>query len=264
MRPEAPALRDLQRAFAARLRTTGPGPSPGDVSLREAGGISADDRAAVYRNNTRLFFHNALALTYPVLQRRVGDDFFRQLAHEYHASHPSRSGDLHWVGAEFPAWLESRLTETAYAWLADLAKLEWACEESMAAAQLPPVDLEALATIPAEGLEHASVRLQPSLRLLVSTHPVASVWQSNQDDGDGAAVDLAQGTEHCASACDGDRVVVYRLQPTHHALLVELNARRAFGEAIEAAGATAEDLSQVLGWMFAENLVVAVSPSDRA
>jgi hypothetical protein len=258
-----PALRDLQRAFAERLRGAG-APSSGDAWLRAAGGASVDDRTGVYRNNTRLFFRNALALTYPVLQRRVGDDFFRRLAHEYHARHPSRSGDLHWVGAEFPAWLETRLAGSAYAWLADLARLEWACEESMAAAQQPAAGLEALAAVPAEVLDQASVRLQPSVRLLVSPYPVASVWQANQRDGDGAPVDLAQGPEHCVSACDGDRVVVYRLPPIQHALLVELHAGQTFGAAIEAARATPEELSQVLGWAFAENLVVAVNPSGQA
>jgi len=63
-----------------------------------ADGIAAEARLQVYRNNSRALFEQALRLTFPVVLRRVGDDYFRQLAHFHRAAHPSRSGDLHDVG----------------------------------------------------------------------------------------------------------------------------------------------------------------------
>ncbi len=86
----------------------------------------------------------------PVTQRRVGADFFRQLAHEYRARHPSRHGDLHWIGEAFPAWLASRMAGTGYEWLADLARLEWACEESAPQRICEPAGLESLGRFDAD------------------------------------------------------------------------------------------------------------------
>jgi hypothetical protein len=264
---ERAALLTWQRRFAGDLheqaspRAEAPPGSPPMHALR---GIGAADRIGVYRNNSTQAFRAALALSFPVLRRRVGEDYWRQLAHHYRLAHPSRSGDLHGVGAAFPAWLEVRLADTAYAWLADLARLEWACEEAAAAASSPPLPLAALATIAPEALDDTALVLQPSLRLVRSAFPVWSVWQANQGETSAESVDFAAGPEHCACACTGERVAVYRLAPTEHALLESLQHGAVLGAAMGAAGSDAGTLASVLDWAFAEGLVVAISPSARA
>jgi len=55
--------------------------------------------------------------------RRRG--YFHRLAADYRAAHPSRSGDLHWIGESFRAWLAVRLAGTEYAWLLTSPRLEW-------------------------------------------------------------------------------------------------------------------------------------------
>jgi hypothetical protein len=266
MPPEAarPArLLETQRAMARVLQAHRGVPVPaGWFAGPEA--IAVVDRLAVYRNNSKQFFRTALALTYPVLQRRVGDDFFRQLATEYRAEHPSRSGDLHWVGAHFPDWLQGRLRDTEYAWLADLARLEWSCEEAAAAALESPLSVEALATLPPEALDGTRLRLQPSLHLVASGWPVWSVWQANQVD-DAEPVDLATGPEHCACAGTADAgIVVYRIEAEAYALLARLQGGMSFADAVSDSGSTADALARLLGWAFAEGLVVGVSPSGPA
>jgi hypothetical protein len=264
---EPAALLTWQRRFAGELhepatpRVDSPqGPPP----MHAMQGIGAADRIGVYRNNSRQAFRTALALAYPVLRRRVGDDYWRQLAHHYRSAHPSRSGDLHRAGAAFPAWLESRLAGTAYAWLADLARLEWACEEAAAAVSLPPLPLATLATVPLEALDDTALVLQPSLRLVRSTYPVWSVWKANQGEMPAPPVDTAVGPEHCACACTGERVAVHRLAPTEYALLASLRQGAVLGAAMEAAGSDAATLAGVLDWAFGEGLVAAISPSARA
>lgn len=256
-------LRKAQREFTRSLRADATS-SPGPAIFAETPPIAAADRVAIYRNNTRQFFRTALALTYPVLQRRVGEEYFRQLAHEYREAHPSRSGDLHWVGAAFPDWLATRLQHSDYAWLADLARLEWACEEAAVAAVEPAESVEALGALPAEALDGARLRFQPSLRLVESDWPVWSVWQANQGDDTAAPVDLAIGPQRCACACLDDRVVVYRLEAEEYRVLATLHAGATFTEALTQAHATADTLARVLGWAFDAGLVVAVSPSAPA
>lgn len=218
-----------------------------------------EERFEVYRNNAWQFFQAALERTYPVLQRRVGPDYFRQLAREYREVHPSRCGDLHWVGEKFPSWLADRLDGSGYEWLADLAGLEWACEEAVVAPGAEAIDLAALAQFAPDDLPALRLLWQASLRRVPSPFPVFSVWQANQGDAEPATVDLALGAEHCVVACAADRVVVYRLDPIDFALLGALVDGQTLSGAIDSTGADANDLARVLAWAFGEGLVTGTS-----
>jgi len=253
-RDSDPDLKALQAAFGRSLRST----SANDAAAFGAG-------VDVYRNNAWHGFLTALERTYAVIQRRVGADFFRQLAHEYRARHPSQHGDLHWIGEAFPAWIAHRMAGTDYEWLADLARLEWACEESVAAAHLEPASLESLGRFDVAVLPHLGLMLQPSLRLVASPFPIWSVWQANQHEAAAAPVDLDAGAEHCVVACVADRVAVYRLDQADHRLLQHLCDGQSLAAATDAAAADSDALGRLLGWLFAEKLVVqVVSPSAPA
>jgi hypothetical protein len=227
--------------------------------------VAVPERLAVYANNAWQFFHGALALTYPVLRRRVGEDFFRQLAHEYRAGHPSRSGDLHWIGEALPGWLVARLEDTEYAWLVDLARLEWACEEALAEATEPALPLATLGKMPADALDGVRLRLQPSLRRVESRWPIWSVWQANQDEATAAPVDLAAGPERCVcvDTLDGG-VAVYRLDVEAYALLGALHDGATFTEAVARSQTSPDALARLVAWTFGEGLVIGVSPSAPA
>jgi hypothetical protein len=258
-------LHELQAAF-------GRGLSAGSIAGADLQLLAPDAGAApfalqfdVYRNNAWQFFHAALERTFPVVQKRVGEEFFRQLAREYRQHCPSRHGDLHWVGAGYPAWLAVRLADTGYEWLAELARLEWACEESIVAGSAAALELDQLAAFEPEAMAHLELRFQPSLRAIDSPYPIWTVWQSNQGDDDTAGpTDLAQGGEHCGVACVADRSCVYRLDPPDYRLLQRLMAGECFGDAIVASGSDAEVLTRLLAWVFTEELVVGISTAAAA
>jgi hypothetical protein len=114
------SLRDLQQSFAAALRDP-------EVACP----VAPSSNLSIYRNNSAQSFRSALEASFPVTRARVGDDYFRQLAHRYREAFPSRSGDLYFVGESFARFLGDHLRESEYAWLADLARLEWLREESL-------------------------------------------------------------------------------------------------------------------------------------
>ncbi len=111
------SLREVQESFAAALRN----PAVDCAVLPPA-------NLAIYRNNAHITWRETLERTYPVVRRRVGDDYFRQLCAHYRERFPSRSGDLHWYGRDFAGFLDSYL-ESDYRWLGDLARLEWSRAE---------------------------------------------------------------------------------------------------------------------------------------
>ena len=240
-------LRELQASFAAALRDDS---APCAVLPRE--------NLSIYRNNTAISFGTALRLSFPVLHRRVGDDYFRQLATRYRQHHPSRSGDLHWVGQGFAAFLAEELHESEYAWLADLARLEWSREQAAVAAAHAAIGADALARFAPEQLEHLVFSLQPSLRLHASDYPIFTIWAVNQIDN-APPVDQSMPGECGLVRARVDGVEVRRLEPGVFSYLSALGAGAPLGEAVSTAGLDQSALVRALGFVFQESLVCAVT-----
>lgn len=246
------SLRELQRSFATALHDPA-----ADCAVHPA------TRLSIYRNTVHSNFLKALEAIFPVLRRRVGDDFFAQLAHHYRERFPSRSGDLHWVGRDFPEFLAAHLAGGDYAWLADLARLEWARQDSAVAVVGPAVGPDVLATVDPAQLEHVRFMLQPSLRLVESPFPVFSVWLANQEEN-APPVDQSWGSESGMTLARADGVEVARLGPDLFSYLSALAAGASLGEAMGRAGLDGQGLARVLGQVFSEQLIVGVGQGTGA
>jgi hypothetical protein len=259
--PEAATLALLQGRFAAALRDSGP---QSEAAIRQLADCIVDDgleparRVQVYRNNARAMFVGALERTYPVVRRQAGDEQFSAMARDYRAEHPSRSGDLHWVGMEFPPWLARRVAGSELAWLAELARLEWACEEAMVAPRLPPLAAAELARVSPETLAELGLVLQPCLRTVSSPFPVWSAWRAGQVDGAEDPVDLALGAQHVVVTCDDTGLVLRSLPEDQFRFVAALRGGSALGNALELAALDVEALPGVLAWLFGEGLVTAM------
>ena len=240
------SLREMQNAFATAMRDpTAPCP------VRPAGNLS------IYRNNSTLSFRAALESSFPVVRKRVGDDYFRQLCTHYRARYPSRSGDLHWVGRDFSAFLLEHLHGSEYAWLADLARLEWSREQASISRIEAALTAEVLANFGPGQLEHLVFSLQPSLALLASDFPVFTVWQANQFN-DAPPVNQSVGSECGMVRMRIDGLEVRQLAPGPFSYLSALRAGAPLGEAISSAGLDQDGVVSALGFVFAEGLVCAL------
>lgn len=260
--PESTNLAELQARFAAALRGPGAGAvdDPALIAAIVDDGLEPAARVNLYRNNARAMFTGALERSFPVLARRVGDGYFHRLAAEYRNAHPSRSGDLHWIGENFPAWLADRLAGTEYAWLADLARLERACEDVLIATDSPSIAIEALGGVVPEVLPHVQLRLQPALRCVSSAYPVWSVWRANQPDQPGDAIAVDHGAEHVIVTRADDRPVLHLRPEAEVRFVAALSAGAGLQDALENSSLPIENLPQALGWLFRNGLVVALEP----
>jgi len=133
-------LAELQREFARELLAGGP-------------------RLRVHRETTLAALAGALAATYPVCARLVGDEFFRAAARRFAREVPSRSPDLCDYGAELADWLAAFEPAQALPYLPDVARLEWA-------------------------LHRARHALSEPVRL-VSPWPIDRIWRTNQPEFEG-------------------------------------------------------------------------------
>lgn len=252
-----PGLLELQRAFAAGLSD----PS-GDAGAWAGGdGIAAAARLRVYRNNVRAVFEQALEATFPVVHGRVGRDYFRQLAHFYAEAHPSRAGDLHEVGRSFEGFLREHLAGGPYAWLAELAALEWAVADAGVAADSGTAALSALAGLAAESVAGARLHFVPSLRRVSAPVPILAAWRAGQPGAAVTAVDLAAGPAHVLVHRGADGVQLRGL-PAQEFAFVDAVARGASLEAaLDASALPVDQLPMVLHALFTDGLVADVLPA---
>jgi hypothetical protein len=205
-------------------------------------------RLDVYRNNARETFRKTLSATYPVVQRLVGDACFRGIAAHFMREFPSRAGDLGLFGAELAILLDIYYRDTDFAYLPDVARLEWACAEVETAADSAPFDLLELASVPEEG--HAALRfaLRPCIRLVSSRYPVLRIWHANQAD-DVAPVDLGAGGERVLVARSGKGLRLEALDAGTFAFAQSLADGEPLADALDAGCAAAHgfDAGAALG-----------------
>lgn len=257
------ALLELQRAFASSLREE----AQDTGAWADDDGLSAAARLRVYRNNARSVFERALEATFPTVHERVGQGYFRQLAHFYRRAHPSTVGDLHEVGRHFAGFLGVHLSDGPYEWLAELAALEWAIAESGVAADSTVAEAAELAGLCPESVAGVRLRLVPSLQRISARAPVLSVWRSNQPGADQATVDLSTGPEFILVHRTADGVQLHGQQAAEFAFVEAIAGGATLEAAVDEAGLPLESLSAVLYLLFAGQAVaevIAPSPPEPA
>lgn len=196
-----PTLLELQQAIFRSL--TGVAVAPPVAELGEAAaavpglGTAAHERLSIHRNTCRRTLINALGLTYPAVQRLVGNSFFDAAAEHFideAASGIPESACLDEYGREFGAFLASFAPAARLRYLAEVANLEWAINEALHAPEAARVDSAQLATRIGADPEVRFVP-HPSIRLLSLQFPADIIWRGvlEEDDATLASVDLASG-----------------------------------------------------------------------
>ncbi|MBY0579012.1 MAG: DNA-binding domain-containing protein [Burkholderiales bacterium] len=139
---------------------------------------SAESAVGVYRNNYRGNLRGALAIAYPVIQKIVGQNFFAMMAKKFIENHPSHSGNLHRYGAAFGDFICA--LEPGLPYLADVARLEWACHLAYYAQDADPLDLARLAQVVPEQYESLRLPVHPSCGIVKSRYPITAIWHAHQ------------------------------------------------------------------------------------
>lgn len=88
---------------------------------RRKAGLSA------YRTNALAHAARALRIQFPTVADLLGDAAFQALCTRYWYGWPPTRGDLAWLGETLPECLEQQDELKCQPWLADCARLDWAC-----------------------------------------------------------------------------------------------------------------------------------------
>jgi uncharacterized protein len=226
-------LRELQLQMLDALYD---GRAARGAALIDAPKPEARARYHIYRNTVRSNFSEALRSTYPVICRLVGEPYFRQIAHAFRLSHPSTSGDLQQCGERFARYLAGLHGADDYAYLADVARLEWLIQEAVLAADHQSLDLNKLASLDTAQYEVLQFTLHPALRLFSSRYPVLKIWQANTNsDIDPEPIALNFGADRVVLIRHACRLRFHRMSAGKYGFLLALEKGAAFLAAVDAA-----------------------------
>lgn len=255
------SLHELQRVFGAALMS-------GESAALEphvlGNGIDPAERIRIYRNNTREIHLATLRAAFPVLKRLVGEDYFRELACKYREHFPSTSGNLHHLGARLPEFLAQHLADTGYRYFIDVARLEWAYQEVLVAADQAPLDVDRLKHVAPADYSRLVFQLHPAARLVASAFPVLTIWNANQPGGDSQQViDLGSGGESVLVLRTEHDVELRRLDAAEFTFLKHsADGTRLADAAAAASDAGAFDLGSILRRCVAAGAFVDFTLSD--
>jgi len=207
-----PTLRELQEAFARALE--------GPPEALAAG-------LAVYRECIAANYRGALGASFPVVRELLGEVFFDAAVDAFVAACPPQSGDLNVLGDRFGDFLADYGAAASLAHVPDVARLEWAMDEALRAADATATANEvaaSLAHLDAERVARSRLLLHPSCRLLRSCYPVLQVWKMHQPGytgSDRVELDGAHG-DRLLVRREGGRASIERLGEGEHEWLCAL------------------------------------------
>ena len=184
-----PSLRDVQHAMRRSLLQDADDDVLVDIV---SAGLSPRQRLSIYRNTMLGTLANALRLSFPAVHRLVGAAFFEGAAQIFSCEQAPGCADLNVYGAEFPDFLQRFEPAATLAYLADVARLEWAVNRALHAPDAPALDPSTLASV--APCDHDRVRFvaHPSISLLRSKFPIDTIWRAvlQHDEAGMAAIDL--------------------------------------------------------------------------
>jgi hypothetical protein len=191
----------------------------------------ADDRLGfanrlnVYRNNTMLLLREALAENFPVTYQIVGEDFFASLARAFVKTHPPRSSCLFEYGDGFADFIDTFPGIESLPYLSDVARLDWAQDRALHAADVMPVSASDLSKVSADDYGRLVFALHPATHVVTSSYPLHAIWalhqpQANSDE----TVKLDSGGEAVLITRPHADVCVSRLLPGEDVFIERLDA----------------------------------------
>jgi len=175
-------LRSLQNNFIASVFDSNDNDFSQQVTNNNINGAR---RLQIYHNNIYIGLCNALSAVYPVVNRLVGDEFFKFMANAYIQQHPSRSGNLHDFGKQLPLFIKNFKPARMLVYLNDVARLEWIYHTVFHAADSSEFEIEKLQQVREANYHKLIFTPNPASQLISSPYPILKIWLANQDSHEG-------------------------------------------------------------------------------
>jgi len=159
----------------------------------------------VYQRNFMASACRALAISYPTVERLVGEDFFQLLVKNFLTAYPKYHYDWAQWGGEFSEWLAQSLFTDETPYLADCAQLDWQIHLNQTQ-QVANADFESLALLELQPTEQLRLILNPTVRIIDSNYPIVDIYLAHQQNSDNP--DLSVASQKLAEGIGQSAMVV--------------------------------------------------------
>ena len=149
--------------------------------ILEMSPASREDRLDIYAEGYFSRIAESMAQDFPAVFKILGKDLFLKLIADYLKKYPSRSFNLGEIGRNLSWFSRDHIFSTDFAYLPDLAELEWLLVRSFYAADRAPYDPVKLSTFTESQWATVQIDLDPSVFILHSDWPVDEIWHRRKD-----------------------------------------------------------------------------------
>ena len=215
----------------------------------------AQQSLAIYRGAILSSFCRALSLTFPVIEKLLGEKFFEAMANKYAQITPSLQPDLGELGKDFSQFIANFAPVAHLSYLSDVAELEYSWEMVFYADNDPENNFATLADLDENQLQQVKFVLSKSTYFIQSDYPILSIWQANQSDADVIEIDQNSGSQQLLLLRQNDICRMDIINDQDWQLLMAMKQGETFAELIARFGI--ETINQLLpvyvehGWLVA-------------
>jgi putative DNA-binding protein len=226
------------------------------------------DTVSIYRNTVLVGLTKTLRLSYPVVLKLVGEDFFEAAALEFIRRTPPQVAYLNQYGGGFDTFLRGFPPARGLSYLPDVARLEWAVNCALHAADCEKLDLRQLECIAPDKQDRVTFKFHPSVSLLNLAYPVDAIWHAVIDGSDSALaeIDIDAGPVWLMVGRRDTRVTVECIERGSWQLAQQLLSGAAIGSITDVSGEIdlAAEMAAHLatGRIVAFNLSAETSPEE--
>lgn len=193
--------------------------------------IPLSEQLKVYRNHVVISLSEAIAVTFPLVEKLAGGEFLRDAAKHYLREQPPTESCLDRYGATFADFLSGSKQAGAYPFLADAARLDWAINESKCAKNDATLKPDDLAHIPQDKYGDAIFILKDCVKLIHSPYPLHKIYDYEEDSGEDLIIENEETFLMVTRV--GLDVKILKLEPDEFLMFQKLRDRQALEMALE-------------------------------
>jgi hypothetical protein len=174
-------LHNIQKQFLQAVFNSDTNP---DIltSISNSGSRSAVEQLQSYRDSVIGGIKEALVISYPVVYKLVGEEFFNYITQQYIQDTPSVSPDLNDYGHNFSDFLDTLKNLESAPYLSDVARLEWCWQKIINGSNCKPGNLDLLTSLSDNETDNIVFKLNIHTSLLHSDYAIHKIWKKNQSN----------------------------------------------------------------------------------
>lgn len=203
---------------------------------------------SIYRNNLKANALQALKVSFPTVEKLIGEELFAHSVNQLLVTQPPSLGDWGLWGSEYSDLLGELTALEDYPYVKDIAKLDYQLH-LLSRAKDCSVNIESISMLGSHELDNIRLVMSPNIRLLESEFPIVEIYRANTlsecstaDCEKVSAVQYLNQAKLKIAAGLGQKVLMYRpmykplvreIEPTELHWLKLMSAGQSIGNALD-------------------------------